>query len=254
MRRNLCTVIGLGALMIGPALPDVVDVTVNGSLSGSGGMTTECTQLGPNCVGTFGMPPLLETVPYSYSATNTQLGTAFDTSGEAVGTAPGAQGALDYHAFQEVTATADNLDIALEAGQMPDGVLSWDGTATQTISLGFELTEESVIQLDVSPFGLLGTNSGDLLDSHGNVILKMPFPFGSTSAVLAPGTYYMDASVSGSANGFIMGDGNNVEDFAWMLNSTFTPVATPEPPVAFFAALLAMMLGGYEVSRRRRAA
>src|SRR5580704_18842410 len=119
MRRNLCTVIGLGALMIGPALPDVVDVTVNGSLSGSGGMTTECTQLGPNCVGTFGMPPLLETVPYSYSATNTQLGTAFDTSGEAVGTAPGAQGALDYHAFQEVTATADNLDIALEAGQMP---------------------------------------------------------------------------------------------------------------------------------------
>jgi hypothetical protein len=254
MRRNLCTVIGLGALMIGPALPDVVDVTVNGSLSGSGGMTTECTQLGPNCVGTFGMPPLLETVPYSYSATNTQLGTAFDTSGEAVGTAPGAQGALDYHAFQEVTATADNLDIALEAGQMPDGVLSWDGTATQTISLGFELTEESVIQLDVSPFGPLGTNSGDLLDSHGNVILNMPFPFGSTSAVLAPGTYYMDASASGSANGFIMGDGNNVEDFAWMLNSTFTPVATPEPPVAFFAALLAMMLGGYEVSRRRRAA
>jgi hypothetical protein len=253
MWRNLWTMIGLGALMIGPALPDVVDVTVNGSLSGSGGMTTECFQLGPNCVGTFGMPPYLETVPYSYSATNTQLGTAFEISGYAVGTAPGALGSLEYHGFQEVTATADSLDIALEAGQMPDGVLSWDGTAAETISLGFELTEESVIQLDVSPFGPLGTNSGDLLDSQGNVIFAMPFPFGSASAVLAPGTYYMDASVGGSASGF-MGNGNNVEDFAWMLNSTFTPVATPEPPVAFFAALLAMMLGAHEVSRRRPAA
>ena len=84
------------------------------------------------------------------------------------------------------------------------------------------------------------------------MILNMPFPFGSASAVLA-GTYYMDASVGGSANGFIMGNGNNVEDFAWMLNSSFTPVATPEPPVAFFAALEAMMLGGYEISRRRAA-
>jgi hypothetical protein len=198
------------------------------------------------------MPPYLETVPYSYSATNTQLGTAFEISGYAVGTAPGALGSLEYHGFQEVTATADSLDIALEAGQMPDGVLSWDGTAAETISLGFELTEESVIQLDVSPFGPLGTNSGDLLDSQGNVIFAMPFPFGSASAVLAPGTYYMDASVGGSANGF-MGNGDNIEDFAWMLNSSFTPVATPEPPAAFVAALAAMMLGGYEISRRRAA-
>jgi hypothetical protein len=91
-----------------------------------------------------------------------------------------------------------------------------------------------------------------LLDSQGNIIFAMPFPFGSASAVLAPGTYYMDASVGGSANG-LMGNGNNVEDFAWMLNSSFTPVATPEPPVAFVAALAAMMLCGYEISRRRAA-
>src|ERR1700722_2321141 len=143
MWRNLCTLIGLLALMIGPALLDVVDVTINGSLSGSGSMTTECFDLGPDCMGTFGMPPLLETVPYSYSATNTLLGAAFEISGNAVGIGPGVLGSLEYHGFQEVTATADSLDIALEAGQMPDGVLSWDGTAAETISLGFELTEES---------------------------------------------------------------------------------------------------------------
>jgi hypothetical protein len=245
--------IGLGALMIGPAPADVVDVTINGSLSGSGSMTTECFDLGSNCVGTAGMPPYLETVPYSYSATNRVLGAAFEISGNAVGIGPDVLGSLEYHGFQEVTATADSLDIALEAGQMPDEVLSWDGTAAETISLGFELTEESVIQLDVSPFGPFGTTSGDLLDSHGNVILTMPFPFGSASAVLAPGAYYMDASVSGSESGSITGSENNVDDFAWMLDSSFTPVPTPEPPAAFVAALLAMMFGGYEVSRRRRA-
>ena len=144
-----------------PALPDVVDVTLNGSLSGSGGMATECfhsSQLRGNVTAyPSGCSCLTVT-----AATNTQVGTAFETSGSAVGTAPGAVGSLDYHGFQEVTATADSLDIALEAGQTPDGVLSWDGTATETISLGFELTEESVIQLDVQPFGPLGTNSGDL--------------------------------------------------------------------------------------------
>ena len=73
MLRNLCMMIGFVALGIGPALPDVIDVTVNGTASGSGDLQYVCGLATPGCVQDDGLPPLF-TVPYSFSGTNTQLG------------------------------------------------------------------------------------------------------------------------------------------------------------------------------------
>ena len=75
--HRLFLVIGLGLLAIGPTLADIVDVTVNGSLSGSGSVTTYCYEYppAPGCSQIFGPgSAFFESFPFSFSATTTQLG------------------------------------------------------------------------------------------------------------------------------------------------------------------------------------
>jgi hypothetical protein len=71
MIHRLFLVIGLGLLAIGPTLADVVDVSVNDSISGLGSVTTYC--LVPEECFSF-LDGQMVTFPFSFSATNTHLG------------------------------------------------------------------------------------------------------------------------------------------------------------------------------------
>lgn len=82
------------------------------------------------------------------------------------------------------------------------------------------------------------------------MVLVLPNGTMSASALLQPGVYRLTTSVDGGSDGEF-GANSNVVDFTLYLDASFTPV--PEPRWALLAALLATMLGGYVVSRGRRA-
>jgi len=91
------------------------------------------------------------------------------------------------------------LDITLQGSHDVGGVFaSASCEENDGISVLFGLTEQSVI--DLSGFdGGPGPIAGQLLDSHGNVILAIPANVGSISLVLEPGSYQLDASAEGSS-------------------------------------------------------
>src|ERR1700733_4865296 len=111
MMHRLFLVIGLGLLAIGPTLADVVNVTVNGSVSGSGSVTTYCLEnLGsPECSANGSNQ--METFPFSFSATNTRLG-SFGASGVAssAGAPENAFASVQAAMFENTSATADALE------------------------------------------------------------------------------------------------------------------------------------------------
>ena len=238
MLRSLCIVTVLGVIA-GTALPDVIDVTVNGSVSGSGSYVVGCALSTPGCVATPGGDFL--NFPYSFSGTNTELG-AFSASGTT--TPAGMEGFAD----QNTVATADALEISLTGGYSASGVPFYSGSENNSISLSFDVTEESVVQLLGG--GVLGSasNAGELLDSDGNVILTLPLDTLSVSTIVQPGMYQVEAAAQGTSNGSF-GANADVTNLELYLTADITPV--PEPPGALVAALLAAMLGGYVVSRRR---
>lgn len=167
MLRSLCFVIGLGLLGIRPALPDIVDVTVNGSVSGSGFLTIACALSTPGCIAGPGGDFL--TVPYSFSGTNTELG-AFSDSGSTVSTT-----GIDFpypalaqgYADQDTTATADALDITLTGGHSASGAPFYGGSENDNISVSFDLTGESLVQLSGGIPSNSAPTTGELLDSDG---------------------------------------------------------------------------------------
>jgi hypothetical protein len=76
MLRIWCIAIALGSLPGSAALADMVNVSVNGTVSGSGSVTNECfpgltnPPQSPACVEVY--PGLyLDTIPFSFNATNT---------------------------------------------------------------------------------------------------------------------------------------------------------------------------------------
>jgi hypothetical protein len=245
MLRTVCFVIGLGLLAIGPALSDVVGVTVNGTASGTGYGETECESpdytgpLPPGCVEEPG-PFYVNSFGFNFSETNTQLG-GFGASGYA----SGLNGAyIAGYASQDTTTTAGAIDILLTAGFL-GGVLTVSDVSVQdNIVVSFDVTSQSEIQLTGDVLAGLGPNTGELLDSMGNPILGIPFAGDTSSAILQPGIYQLDVSIdeSGPASG---------PYYYSYLNANFTTV--PEPRSALLAALLTAMLGGYVMSRRRRA-
>jgi hypothetical protein len=251
MLRRVFFAIGLGSLAIGPALADIINVTVNGSVSGSGGVAAQCINPAPECV-QINPDFYAEFFPFSFSVTNTQLG-FFSASGSATATGSnigeGYGGSVEAETDQNTAATANTLDIAL-SGFCSYQARAADCTANDSIAVSFNLTQESEIQLTASVPGFSPGN-GELLDSKGNVILVIP-PFGpfSVSTVLQPGTYQLDESVMGSAFGSF---GSVSHDFGTAVNASFTPVV-PEPRWVIIATLLATMFGGYVVSCRRRVA
>ncbi len=241
MLRSLRIVTVLG-VMAGTALPDVIDVTVNGSVSGSGSYLVGCALSTQGCVVTPGGDFL--TFPYSFSGTNTELG-AFGASGS---TTPAGPPGMEGFADQNTVATADALEISLTGGYSASGVPFYSGSENNSISLSFDVTEESVVQLLGG--GVLGSasNAGELLDSDGNVILTLPLDTLSVSTIVQPGMYQVEAAAQGTSNGSF-GANADVTNLELYLTADITPV--PEPPGALVAALLAAMLGGYVVSRRR---
>ena len=246
MFRYLCMMIGVGALGIGPALPDVIDATVNGTGSGSGDLQFVCSLVTPGCVQNDGGPPLF-TVPYSFSRTNTELG-AFDASGSA-GSFPWS---IEGFADQNTVATSDALSITLTGGYFVTAPF-YSASESDQVSVSFDVTQESVIQLLVLVILGSAANGGKLLDSDGNVILTVPLDATSPiSTVVQPGMYQLDASASAMASGSF-GDDLNVSNLHAILTADVSPGVTPEPQWTVFAALLATLLGGYAVSRRRRA-
>jgi len=74
MRCTLLRFLCLCAFVVSPALPDIVDVNVNGSVSGSGGLYVDVggNPL-PGCVN-FNGGPYICFSDYSFSGTNTQIG------------------------------------------------------------------------------------------------------------------------------------------------------------------------------------
>ena len=227
-------------------------MTVNGSLSGDGYIDVACGIATPGCFGSGEIFRL--SVPYSFSDTNTALGDFSDSGGASLPSP--FDGSVDSYAYQNATATAQSLDITLEGSHDVGGVFaSASSEENDTISVLFDLTVPSVIDLS----GINGGESpiaGQLLDSHGNVILMIPANVGSTSLVLEPGTYQLDASAEGSFFYDFGADccgSRNGTDFNVDLHADFTPAATPEPRGAILAALLSLVLGGSVVYRRRRA-
>ncbi len=239
------------------AFPDIVDVTVNGSVTGLDNLAVGCAPVTPGCVS--GLGGSFFPVSDSFSGTNTKLGD-FSASGSAVD--PFATGvSVQSFVRQSTTATTDALEISLTGNYFGHPAPAFTGVhLNDSVAVSFNLTEESTIQFDDPPVGLPFSSfddfsfSGELLDSKGNVILVVQRSGTGTSGgflastVLQPGTYQLDASVMGTALG---GNGVGLQgSFGADLNTTFTPVV-PEPRCAILAGVLASLLGGYVVSRRR---
>lgn len=256
MLRPLFLLIGLGSLALGIALPNVMDVTVDGSVSSSGLVSAVCALGTPNCVP--GSPPLL-TVPYSFSGTNTQLG-AFTDSWSA--STPIGGLVLSY--ADETTSVCiaqppvgcgpfgggDTLYVELTGGHDAAAV-AWTAQEAESITVSFDLTEESVVTLYPSVLFGTASNGGQLLDSNGDVLLTAPLEGTSASITLQPGMYQLDASVSGGALGGELQSGNTTDSLMY-LDAQFNPVPTPEPRGVAGAALLVIMACGYVAYRRHR--
>ncbi len=244
--HRLFLVIGLGLLAIGPTLADIVNVTVNGSVSGSGSVTTFCNV--PECMspdsGQF------VSFPFSFTGTNTELG-LFVASGGASSPGPPETNFASIQASisENTTATADALEITLSQNVMSGGVAPFAfAMLNESIAVSFNLTEESKIQLTDNAEEASSTSSVELLDSKGNVILVVPcgnFSCSTVSTVLQPGTYQLDDSMASEGAVAI----NSPEFFSADLNASFTPVV-PEPRWTIIATLLAALLGGFVMSRR----
>jgi hypothetical protein len=142
------------------------------------------------------------------------------------------------------------LEITLSQFGSTSGPFS-DVTLNDSIAVSFSLTEESKIQLTYNLAASNSSNSVELLDSKGNVVLVVPPCEGNicstVSTVLQPGTYQLDDSVGNTIfSGFFDGF---YGPFSADLNASFTPVV-PEPRWTIIATLLAALLGGYVMSRQ----
>jgi hypothetical protein len=236
--RAFHTLLVLGSLAVSPAFPDIItNVSVLGSVSGTGTTTGECGVYAPGT-----QPPectvnpvpglYFESDPFSFSGTNIQLG-FFDQVGQ--GTGRGSS--LGAAASQTTSAAPDSLLISLVNTIDPIGPGQFFAVALDNeISLTFTLTVESLVQLtdladDVSI-------SNQLLDSHGNVIFVLPSN-GSPSLVLQPGTYEFKDSLSNGCS--FCGQMGNELDVGLEVNAQFTAII-PEPRWAWIL-LIALRLG-----------
>jgi hypothetical protein len=249
MVRAWCILLGFGSVIVSSALPDIVNVTVKGSVSGDGDIEVACGLATPGC--TEVAPGIFRFgVSYSFADTNTTLGDFSDGGSASLG-AP-FSGSVEGDAFQNATATAQSLDITLDGAQSAYGIYADAFTEeNDSISVFFELTKESEIQLSGSTSLYGSAFTGQLLDSHGNVILVIPSGGGSASQLLEPGMFQLDASANSSAN-FYGGQFENAVDFEADLQADFAPAPTPEPRGVILAALLSLVMGGSVVYRRRR--
>ncbi len=259
MLRSVHVAIVLGGLTVSPALPDIVNVAVNGTVSGTGSVTVECGVglINPpaGCVD-VSMGLYLDTIPFNFSATNS--GQLLFAASE--GEAPGPDSSyplLNANPYQTTSvgdAGPGTLEIDLgDDYSVSDGIVNYQLHENDSISATFDLTEASMVSLDLlSEFGG-AAGSAELLDSVGNVLATLPSVGTSASLdLLEAGEYTLDFSMSGGAEGSYPQPGYDYGDFQSSLLVTTTPIPTPEPRWTPLAALLAVTLGGAIMSRRRR--
>lgn len=254
MLRILCVVMLLG-IAAGTALADVIDVTVNGSVSGSGFTQGPCTLGSPGCTAEPS-GPARTTIPFSLSGTDTQLGSSSFTSnptlnGSSVFATEDTVFCIPQGIVNCPPGTGEALYIDLTDGYNPGGSLTFVSSATESMSISFSLTDPSLVTL----YGgeILGTasNGGEVLDSMGNIILQPPV-LGDASAVLQPGAYQLDASV-GATDQVEFSQSGDITNSELFLTAQFSPVPTPESRWTILAALLPAILAGYVLSHRPRA-
>lgn len=241
-----------------PALADLVNVTVNGTVSASGSVSAVCNPNDdtPGCMP--GAPPLV-TTPFSLSASNTQLG-SFSQSWSVTTT-------LGFGSVQpfadEITglclatpsvgcppASGDALYVELTGGHS-GAAITYTTQETEMMTMSFQLTAPTDATLYSSSFLGSAANGGEILDSSGtHVLLSVPLN-GDASTFLPAGSYELYVSDSGGAFGGVFQNGS-VTDSQLYLTAQFAPVATPEPRGASIVTLLFGAICGVLLRRTRR--
>ncbi len=242
MLSRLLLLTGLGLIGSGCALPDLINVSAGSSVSGSGYLAFFCGVTTPGCV----IPPGIAT--YTYSFNNGSGTSSVSSSNPPWGPVSGIAGV-------NTPSTPDSLDIDLFGEHAAQSAPFYGGNESASVSVTFDLTEASLMQLSIQGFTdtTVTSYSDELLDSHGNVILSPPFGFTNSSTLLAAGTYTWDVSLAGGGTGSFCGSCSQT-DFDFRIDANFAPVPTPEPRGAVVGALVALMFGCLVAARRRRIA
>lgn len=239
MRQVIWVVAAFIFLVVRPAFSDIADVSISGSVSGSGSLTVECGVglMNPpqGCVNVFeGL--YLQTEGYNFTATNPGLD-AFSDSASAFAL----YGNLEGQADQSVTLGPDSIHFQLDASDAASAFLvSYNASDSSSVSAKFYLTVLSTYTLSDDFFSVT-SDSDELFDSLGTVV--------SPSSIIAPGWYTFKASITENGSGGYLtkpasdqGGGFTEADFA--------PVPTPEP--RWTALVFAILLAGYVVATRRK--
>jgi hypothetical protein len=248
LRLSLLT--SFAALAVAPAFPDIVDnITVNGAVSGSGSIDEPCILGTPGCVSEPSGPPLV-TIPLSFNGTNTALG-MFSDSGSTAAGPPSLTATVGENTAEAANALGfpAALFITLSGGySINGGASAYSASETDNISISFQLEDPSEVELMSGDFLGSAINGGELMDSHGDVLLTVPVE-GNASTVLPPGTYELEASATGSSMG-VFASNTSATNLTLNLTAGFTPV--PEPRWTVLGVLFAGILVGFAVPRRFR--
>ena len=245
MLRRLRILLALGFLIASPALADVItDVTVNGSISGTGTMTLRCFFQGSPPPGCYQVVPgrYIQNVNTSFSTTNTQLG---NLSNSSLGTGVGPTD-LHLSASQSTAATADSLSVDLftSFSIFPIGAVinGYHVDLQNSIAVGFDLTTESLLQVS----GFLFFGDTQLFDSNGNPLFTGPCCSGPL--ILEPGMYQFTQSLPITRGAsFPFGDPGIRTNIESVLDAKFTPIPEPRGP----GLILLIGIGGLACMRRR---
>jgi hypothetical protein len=254
--RSMLFFAGICSLAAIPALADLVNVTVNGTVSASGSVSAVCNPNDdtPGCMpGGNGVPPLV-TTPFSFSGSGSQSWSATTTIGI---------GSVQPFADENTSlclaspsvscppASGDGLYVNLTGGHSALAI-SYSTLETEMVTMSFQLTDPTDVTLYSSvPLGN-ATNGGEILDSSGTqVLLSVPLD-GDASTFLPAGSYQLYVSDSGGAFGSSF-QSSSITDSQLYLTAQFAPVPTPEPRAASIVTLLFGAVFGSLLRRRRRA-
>ena len=231
MCPNYPALVALFSSLLTPALADLVtDVTVNGTVSGTGMVGVRCD----SCVGGFGIDN------FSFLGLNTGLG-AFSKSGQASFTDVGGRSATAFGLSEQTTTVSPtSVSVDIELSAILSGIGGQWSAQEQlgtSYTLGFTLTTASLINLTIS---------GGLPWS-----LDFPPPLLVDGLVVAnPGRYNVVFGDNQTFGASPMGLETQVEQTeVYSFRADFTPVPEPMPITILPASLL--MLGHLFLRRRR---
>jgi hypothetical protein len=231
MRQNLAALIALFPIVLAPALADVVDVTVDGTVTGSGTVTVRCD----SCPGSAGFGG------FSFSGSNAQVG-AFSKFGEGSFTDISGRSATVSGLTTQVTAaSATSVSVDFQVSAIVDGVgREWGAGAdlSNLYKLGFTLTTASWTHLSAAWELGGGSNEGWFLDGAGVHLFSSVGSFDETFFA-DPGRYNLtifDTKDFGAGPGEVRTHVESTDRLS--LTADFT--AVPEP--RWTAVLLALFL------------